>query len=42
MRRVGIFGWGIVAPRSPNVDAFERNLAEGGSWLSAFEGFGPE
>ncbi|HET9450264.1 MAG TPA: beta-ketoacyl synthase N-terminal-like domain-containing protein [Aggregicoccus sp.] len=41
MRRVGIFGWGIVAPRSPNVDAFERNLAEGGSWLSAFEGFGP-
>lgn len=41
MRRVGIFGWGVVAPRSPNVEAFERNLAGSDSWLSPFEGFGP-
>ena len=41
MRRVGIFGWGIVAPRSPDIEAFERNLASTESWLSAFEGFGP-
>jgi 3-oxoacyl-(acyl-carrier-protein) synthase len=40
-RRVGIFGWGIVAPKSPNVEAFEKNLEQGGSWLSPFEGFGP-
>ena len=41
MRRVGIFGWGIVAPRSPDIDTFERNLAACDSWLSAFDGFGP-
>lgn len=41
-RRVGIFGWGIVAPRSPDVDAFARNLERGGSWLSPFDGFGPD
>ncbi|MET0405413.1 MAG: beta-ketoacyl synthase N-terminal-like domain-containing protein [Cystobacter sp.] len=41
MRRVGIFGWGVVAPRSPNIDAFEKNLASSDSWLSAFTGFGP-
>lgn len=41
MRRVGIFGWGIVAPRSPDIDAFERNLEGSETWLSAFEGFGP-
>ena len=40
-RRVGIFGWGIVAPRSPDIDAFERNLEQSESWLSPFEGFGP-
>jgi len=26
MRRIGVFGWGIVAPRSPNVEAFARHL----------------
>ena len=41
MRRVGIFGWGIVAPRSPDIDAFERNLDSCDSWLSTFDGFGP-
>jgi 3-oxoacyl-(acyl-carrier-protein) synthase len=30
-----------VAPRSPNVDAFAKNLASSESWLSPFEGFGP-
>jgi 3-oxoacyl-(acyl-carrier-protein) synthase len=39
--RVGIFGWGIVAPKSPTVDAFRKNLEESESWLSPFEGFGP-
>ncbi|HMB52955.1 MAG TPA: beta-ketoacyl synthase N-terminal-like domain-containing protein, partial [Thermoanaerobaculia bacterium] len=39
--RVGIFGWGIVAPRSATVDEFRTNLAAGGSWLEPFEEFGP-
>lgn len=43
MRRIGIFGWGIVAPHSANVDEFARNLERGGdSWLSSFDGFGPD
>lgn len=41
MPRVGIFGWGVVAPRSPDVDAFARNLAAGGDWLSPFDECGP-
>jgi hypothetical protein len=40
-RRVGVFGWGIVAPKSPNVAAFRKNLAGAESWLTPFEGFGP-
>jgi 3-oxoacyl-[acyl-carrier-protein] synthase II len=39
--RVGVFGWGIVAPKSPNIEAFARNLAQSESWLTPFEGFGP-
>ena len=42
MKRVGIFGWGVVAPRSPNIEAFGRNLAAGASWLEPFNGFGPD
>ena len=42
MRRVGIFGWGVVAPRCRDIDAFERNLASAESWLSPFNGFGPD
>ncbi len=42
MRRVGVFGWGIVAPKSPNVEAFARNLARSESWLAPFNGFGPD
>jgi len=41
MVRIGIFGWGIVAPKSPNIEAFAANLASGESWLTPFEGFGP-
>jgi 3-oxoacyl-[acyl-carrier-protein] synthase II len=40
-KRVGVFGWGIVAPKSPNVAAFRKNLATSESWLTPFEGFGP-
>ena len=42
MRRVGIFGWGIVAPRSPNIAAFAANLESSESWLTPFHGFGPD
>ncbi|MCP3101150.1 beta-ketoacyl synthase [Myxococcus sp. K15C18031901] len=42
MRRVGIFGWGVVAPRSRNIEAFEKNLSSSESWLSPFNGFGPD
>ena len=41
-RRVAIFGWGLVAPRSPNVDAFAENLQSAESWLEPFDGFGPD
>ncbi len=40
-KRVGIYGWGLVAPRSRNVDTFEKNLEIAGSWLKPFDGFGP-
>ncbi len=40
-KRLGIFGWGVVAPRSPDVASFERNLEQATSWLAPFEGFGP-
>ncbi len=40
-KRIGIFGWGIVAPKSPNVDVFEKNLGRATSWLEPFDGFGP-
>ena len=40
-RRVGIFGWGVVAPRSPDVETFEQNLELATSWLEPFSGFGP-
>ncbi len=41
LRRIGIFGWGIVAPRSRNIEAFAKNLEQSESWLGPFEGFGP-
>jgi 3-oxoacyl-[acyl-carrier-protein] synthase II len=39
-RSVGIFGWGVVAPKSPNVDQFEKNLENAESWLTPFRGYG--
>jgi 3-oxoacyl-(acyl-carrier-protein) synthase len=40
-KRIGVFGWGLVAPRSPDIQAFERNLSSADSWLTPFDGFGP-
>lgn len=40
-KRIGIFGWGLVAPRSPDVVAFARNLEHATDWLEPFGGFGP-
>jgi 3-oxoacyl-[acyl-carrier-protein] synthase II len=39
-RRVGVFGWGVVAPKSPNVDVFAQNLEHAGTWLSPYTGYG--
>ncbi|HYO79117.1 MAG TPA: beta-ketoacyl synthase N-terminal-like domain-containing protein [Thermoanaerobaculia bacterium] len=40
-KRVGIFGWGVVAPKSPNINVFEQNLERADdSWLSRFAGYG--
>lgn len=39
--RIGIFGWGIVAPRSPNIEVFASNLDRAESWLTPFREFGP-
>jgi 3-oxoacyl-[acyl-carrier-protein] synthase II len=40
--RVGVFGWGIVAPKSPNIATFEKNLESCATWLTPFNGFGPD
>jgi 3-oxoacyl-[acyl-carrier-protein] synthase II len=37
-----VYGWGIVAPRSPDIETFARNLAGAESWLTPFNGFGPD
>jgi 3-oxoacyl-[acyl-carrier-protein] synthase II len=39
--RIGVFGWGVVAPGSRDVDAFAHNLTKPDVWLTAFDGFGP-
>jgi len=39
-RRIGIFGWGVVAPKSPNIETFEQNLERAETWLSPFVGYG--
>ena len=41
MKRIGVYGWGIVAPKSPNIEAFKRNLSCPDNWLGPFDGFGP-
>ena len=40
-KRIGVFGWGVVAPKSPDIGSFEKNLSKASSWLEPFEGFGP-
>lgn len=40
--RVGVFGWGVVAPRCPNIGCFRTKLASSESWLAPFHGFGPD
>jgi len=40
--RIGVFGWGIVAPKSPDIKAFQKNLGCSESWLEPFNGFGPD
>lgn len=40
--RTGIFGWGIVAPKSPDIETFKRNLESAESWLEPFNGYGPD
>lgn len=40
-KRIGVFGWGIVAPKSPDIETFAQNLESADSWLEPFTGFGP-
>jgi 3-oxoacyl-(acyl-carrier-protein) synthase len=40
LKRIGIFGWGVVAPKSSNIETFERNLDQATSWLESHDGFG--
>ena len=39
--RIGIFGWGLVAPRSRDIDEFSLNLRSNRTWMEPFDGFGP-
>ncbi len=41
-RRVGVFGWGIIAPRCRDIEAFRQRLDTPESWLEPFNGFGPD
>jgi 3-oxoacyl-(acyl-carrier-protein) synthase len=38
-KRFGVFGWGIVAPQSRNIEEFERHLESTESWLRPHTGF---
>ena len=40
-KRIGVFGWGIVAPKSPDIETFTRNLESADTWLEPFRGYGP-
>lgn len=42
MQRIGVFGWGIVAPKSPDIQSFAARLESSDSWLEPFNGFGPD
>src|SRR4051812_6973231 len=39
-KRLGIFGWGIIAPKSPDIETLEKNLESAGTWLEPFQGYG--
>jgi 3-oxoacyl-[acyl-carrier-protein] synthase II len=39
-KQIGIFGWGLVAPKSPDIATFEQNLESAETWLTPFRGFG--
>ncbi len=40
-KRIGIFGWGVVAPKCENIDAFAERLKTPTTWLEPFREFGP-
>jgi len=40
-KRIGVFGWGIVAPKSPDIETFTRNLDSAETWLEPFRDYGP-
>lgn len=42
MTRIGVFGWGLVAPGAPDIDTFALRLESSESWLQPFHGFGPD
>lgn len=42
MKRVAVFGWGLVAPGAANIQEFEALLASGQSCLEPFDGFGKD
>lgn len=42
MRRKAVLGWGVVAPQSANIEEFANHLEAATSWLSPFNGFGPD
>ena len=41
VKRIGIFGWSVVAPRSQDISEFRENLRSGSTWMEPFTGFGP-
>lgn len=42
MTRIGVFGWGVVAPKAPDIDAFAARLERAETWLEPFNGYGPD
>lgn len=40
-KRIGIFGWGVNAPQSADVNAFEQNLQRSDTWMTPFKAYGP-
>src|SRR5688572_25577862 len=40
MKRVAVFGWGLVAPGAANISEFEQMLAGAETHLDGFDGFG--